>query len=147
VESVIAGIEDPALFRSIVEQAGDAVIVTDREGAIRVWNPRAEAMFGYTAGEVLGGSLDLIIPERLRAAHWEGFRRAVSTGTTKYTGRAMTTRSVHKDGKTLYVDLSFALLRDAADSVIGVLAIGRDGTERYLAEKALKARVSQLTSG
>jgi PAS domain S-box-containing protein len=124
------------LYASIVEQAPDAIIFADRGGAIRVWNGGAEAIFGYAASEVLGESLDVIIPEPLRKAHWQGFDKALESGTTKYAGRVLTTRSVHKDGRRLYVDLSFGLVRDAAGVILGALAIGRDCTERYLAEKA-----------
>jgi PAS domain S-box-containing protein len=116
---------EPALFQAIVEQAPDAVIFADREGAIRVWNRAAETVFGYSAAEVLGGSLDLIIPERLRTAHWNGFREAIRTGRTKHAGRALTTRSMHKDGTRLYLDVSFSLVRDSAGAVVGALAIGR----------------------
>ena len=132
------------LLQAIVEQAPDAIIFADREGAIRVWNRGAETIFGYAAAEVLGGSLDVIIPEHLRRAHWEGFRRAVDTGQTKYTGRVLTTRSVHKDGSKLYVDLSFGLVRKGAGAIAGALAVGRDCTARHLAEAALRTHVAEL---
>jgi len=73
----------------------------------------------------VGKSLDVIIPERLRGAHWEGFRRAVDTGEAKYHNQVLTTRSVHKDGSKLYLDLSFGLVRDGDGVVLGALAIGR----------------------
>ena len=132
------------LFQAIVEQAPDAIIFADRGGAIRVWNRGAETVFGYVAAEVLGKSLDVIIPERLRDAHWEGFRRAIDTGQTKSGNRVLTTRSVHKNGSKLYVDLSFGLLKDEAGAVMGAMAVGRDGTARYLSEGALRARVAEL---
>src|SRR5450759_3746021 len=124
------------LFQAIVEQAPDAIIFADREGAIRVWNHRAEAVFGYAAAEVLGNTLDLIIPERFRHAHWEGFRRAVDSGQTKYGDRVLTTRSVHKDGSKLYVDLSFGLIRNEAGAIAGALAVGRDCTARHIERAA-----------
>ena len=132
------------LFQAIVEQAPDAIIFADRGGAIRVWNHGAETVFGYAAVEVLGKSLDVIIPEQLRVAHWEGFRRAIDTGQTKYGNRVLTTRSVHKNGSKLYVDLSFGLLKDEAGAVIGAMAVGRDGTARHLSDGALRARVAEL---
>jgi PAS domain S-box-containing protein len=128
----------------LVEQAPDAVIFADAQGAIRIWNGRAQQIFGYAASEALGESLNIIIPERLRAAHWRGFEAALTTRQTKYAGRVLTTRSVHKDGRTLYVDLSFALIDDANGNVLGVLAIARDATERYLEHKKLLDRVGQL---
>ena len=109
------------LFRAIVEQAPNGIIFADREGLIRVWNRAAEAVFGYSAAEVLGTSLDVIVPERLRSAHWEGFHRAIETGRTRLSG-VTTTRSNHKDGSKLYVDLSFGLLKDRAGVVTGALA-------------------------
>lgn len=132
------------LFQAIVEQAPDAIIFADRGGAIRVWNHRAETIFGYAATEVLGKSLDVIIPERLRPAHWEGFRRAIDTGQTKQGNPVLTTRSVHKNGSKLYVDLSFGLVRDETGTVTGAMAVGRDGAARYLSEGALRARVAEL---
>jgi PAS domain S-box-containing protein len=125
----------PELANAIVEQCPDAMIFADREGVIRLWNRAAEALFGYSAAEVLGTSLDVIIPERLRGAHWAGYRRAISTGETKYRNQVLTTRSARKDGAKLYVELSFALVRDADGRVTGALATARDGTERYLAQK------------
>jgi PAS domain S-box-containing protein len=120
------------LIEAIVEQAPDAMIYADGEGVIRIWNRAAETLFGFGAVEVLGGSLDRIIPERFLRAHWDGFRQALETGQTKYTGRTLTTRSVHKNGGKLYVDLSFSLVRDHAGFVIGALAIARDRTERHM---------------
>src|SRR5215207_3895726 len=76
-------------FEAILEQAPDAIIFADRDGVIRLWNQSAVAMFGHSAAEMLGGSLDVIIPERFRNAHWQGYRRAIETGATKYAGRVM----------------------------------------------------------
>lgn len=134
--------EAPALgagFEALVEQLPVSVILADREGLIRAWNRASEALFGFSAQEVLGRSLDVIIPEHLRPAHWEGYNRSLATGATKYSGRVMTTRAVHKDGRKLYVDFSFAMLKDAAGTVVGAMATGRDVTQRYLAERAKRA--------
>ena len=127
---------DPTLFQAMVEQAGDAIIFIDRAGAVRAWNRGAEKIFGYSTAEALANSLDIIIPEHLRKAHWEGFNRAVEAGHTKNGDRVLTTRSVHKDGHKIYVDLQFSVIKDASGAVAGALAIGRDCTKRYLEEKA-----------
>ena len=137
-----SGNADWNLFQAIVEQAGDAMIFADRDGMIRVWNRGAELAFGYAAAEVLGNSLDVIIPERLRRAHWQGFHRAIHCGQSNYEGRVLTTRSLLKSGGKLYVDMSFALVRNAAGEVVGSLAIARDCTARQLAEKALRSSVA-----
>jgi PAS domain S-box-containing protein len=136
-----------ALARTIVDQAPDAIIFADREGMIRIWNRGAERIFGYPAAEALGASLDLIIPERFRRAHWEAFHRAIDTGRTKYADRVLTTRSAHRDGSKLYVDLSFGLVTDDGGTILGALAIGRDCTARYAADAALRARLTALEAG
>lgn len=132
------------LCRSIVQNTADAVIFADREGRIRLWNRGAELIFGHAAAEALGQSLDIIIPERLRDAHWQAFDRSLETGEMKYVDRVLTTRSMHRDGRKLYVDLSFGLVRDEDGSVAGAFAIGRDCTERYLSNAAMKARIQAL---
>jgi PAS domain S-box-containing protein len=138
---------DPAtLYRAIGENTSDAIIFAGRDGLIRLWNRGAEVIFGYTAPEAIGQSLDLIIPERLRRAHWEAFDRSMETGLTKYTDRVLTTRSMRKDGGRLYVDVSFGLVKDGNGTTIGAFATGRDCTARYEAERALKARVQELES-
>lgn len=122
---------DAEVFGAIVEQAPEAIILADRDGAIRVWNRGAEALFGYGAAEAIGRSLDLIIPEHLRRPHWEGFHRAIAAGRTRSAaGHVTTTRSMHKDGSRLYVDLSFTVVTGAAGAVIGALAIGRRAAPR-----------------
>jgi PAS domain S-box-containing protein len=132
------------LSAAIVEQVADAIIFADRSGTIRVWNAGAEAVFGYRADEALGRSLDLIIPERLRAAHWAAFERAIETGRTKYGRQALTTRSMKKDGSKLYVDLSFAVVSDAGGEVLGSVAVARDVTGRQAAEGESRKRLAAL---
>ena len=132
------------LSQAVIEQLPDAVIVADREGRIRMWNAGAQAVFGYGERQAVGQRLDLIIPERFRAAHWTAFDRAVATGQTKHAGRAMTTRSVTNDGTDLYIDISFALVKDEPGEVIGVVAVARDATARYQGERELRRRVAEL---
>lgn len=119
----------------LVDQLPVSVIVADREGRICVWNRASEALFGFSAAEAIGQNLDLIVPERLRKAHWEGFDRSLASGTTKYAGQVMVTRATHKDGRKLYVEFSFGMLKDAGGAVTAVMAVGRDGTERFLAAR------------
>ena len=132
------------IYRWIVEQTTDAVIFADREGLIRIWNRGAEAVFGFTGDEARGQSLDIIIPEELRKRHWEGYRAAVAAGKTKMGSRVLVTRGLHKDGSRLYVDLSFAVIVDDSGQARGALAVGRNVTERYLAEKALRKKIGEL---
>jgi PAS domain S-box-containing protein len=116
----------PGLFRLIVDQAPDAIIFADREGVVQVWNNAAAALFGFPPDEVLGRTLDVIIPEHLRAAHWKGFARAVATGHTNHGRRALKTRATHRSGKTLYVSLAFSVVTDREGQVIGAMATARE---------------------
>lgn len=123
------------LAERILDQAGDAIIFADPTGAIRRWSRGAAALFGFSADEALGQNLDLIIPERLRAAHWRGFDAAMRSGALKLQGRPTLTRGQHKDGRRLYVEMTFALVVN--DGVAeGSVAVARDVTERVERERA-----------
>jgi PAS domain S-box-containing protein len=128
------------LCRCIVDRAQDAVIMADRDGIIRLWNRGAEIIFGFGEKEAVGRSLDLIVPDKFRRAHNEGYRLAMETGQIRHDGRVLTTRSQHKWGSRLYVDLSFGLLKDDAGKVIGSFAVGRDATARHLEEAARREK-------
>lgn len=111
--------------KQMLEQAGDAAIYADREGIIRLWNGAAEHLFGFTAAEAIGQSLDIIIPERLRAAHWRGFDAAIASGVTKHAGTPTLTKALTKAGDTIYAEMSFAVVKDEASGEIGSIAIAR----------------------
>ena len=91
-----------------------------------------------------GQTLDLIVPERFREAHWQGYDRALSEGQTRYVGKALPTRSARKDGSTIYVELTFAIIHDQAGSTIGALAHARDITERWEQERRQRQRNREL---
>jgi PAS domain S-box-containing protein len=137
---------DEVLYRDLVESMSEALIFADMQGVIRIWNPGAESIFGYTAAEAIGQNLDLIIPEQLRKAHWEGFQRAMNHGGTIHGRRSAMTRSLRKNGQPLYVDMSFAVVRNPAGETSGAVAIARDATERYLEEKNLRRQLAGLTA-
>ena len=120
-----------SLAESILEQIGDAVVYVDQTGTIRRWNRAAAALFGFSAAEALGQSLDRIVPEHLRAGHWRGFDAAMTTGVMKLQGRPTLTRATHQTGRKLYVEMTFALVRGRAGSApLGAVAVARDVTER-----------------
>lgn len=138
----VGGIE--TLSRSILEQMSEALIFADLQGVIRIWNSGAADLFGYTADEAIGRSLDLIIPENLRNAHWQGFQRAISQGANTAGTASRITRSLHKAGKQLYVDMSFAVIKNQAGETVGSSAIARDATDRHLQEKKLRRQLAEL---
>lgn len=128
----------------LVEQSPDAIIYADRAGDIRTWNAAAVKMFGFAAADAIGKNLDIIIPEQYREAHWKGFEKALSTGVTKYSGEAMPTKAMKATGDLFYVELSFAIVRDAAGTIIGALAHARDITERFEQDRASRRRLREL---
>jgi PAS domain S-box-containing protein len=115
------------------------MIFADLEGVIRTWNAAAADLWGHSREEAIGQTLDLIIPERFRDQHWTGYDRALGDKATKYKGQALITRSEKKDGSTMYVELTFAIVLDDAGAAVGALACARDATERFERERAQRA--------
>ncbi len=132
------------LCRRIVEDSRDAVIFADPDGLIRLWNAGAEAMFGFTAAEALGASLDLIIPENLRARHWEGYRQTMASGVTKYADQLLAVPALRKDGGRISVEFTIVLVRGDAGEPLGTAAIIRDVTARWERDRELKKRLAAL---
>jgi PAS domain S-box-containing protein len=132
------------LCQHIVENTQEAIIFADREGVIRLWNAGAQTIFGYDAAEVLGQPLELIIPERLRDQHRQGYRRVIETGVTQYDRRVLAVPAIRKDGARISLEFTVVLLRQATGEVLGVAAILRDVTARWEREKAMRARMAAL---
>ncbi len=132
------------LCQSIVEQTQFAVIFGDHEGIIRFWNSGAEAMFGYRADEVLGKSMDLIVPERQRALHWDGYHRVMATGVTKYGRQLLAVPAMRKDGTRISVEFTIVLLHAPTGEMMGAAAIMLDVTARWQKQKEMKERMVAL---
>ena len=135
--------EKVSLDAHILNAVADALIYADRSGAIQRWNGASERLFGYSADEALGQKLDLIIPEHLRRAHWNGFEAAIVSGTMKLNGRPTLTRAAHKDGRRLYIEMTFALVKGAGGEVEGSVAMARDVTERVERERTARAMMDR----
>jgi len=132
------------LCREIIDHTPLAVVFGDREGIIRLWNSGAETMFGFTAAEAVGQSMDLIVPERHRPKHWEGYDRVMQTGITKYGREVLSVPALTKSGKRISIEFNVALLRDESGQVSGVAATITDVTARWERDKALRARIAEL---
>lgn len=131
---------------AILAAAADAVVVTDRDGIIQVWNPGAERIFGHRADEALGQPLDLIIPERLRARHWEGFRRVMATGESHYgAGDLLSVPGVRKDGQRISLEFTIVPLKDEQGRMWGLAAVMRDVTSRFEEIRGLKKKLAEAT--
>jgi PAS domain S-box-containing protein len=134
------------IYRQIIENSQDAILFADRNGIIDLWNSGAEAIFGYTKEEARGKSLDLIIPEKLRQRHWEGYHTVMKTGKTRYGKELLKVPAIRIDGTLISVEFTVMLIRSQRDEIIGVAAIIRDVTERWMQEKEMKQKIKLLES-
>ena len=128
----------------LLDCIGDAVIVADAHEKIVLWNAAATRIFGYSEEEALGNTLDLIVPERQRQRHNEGYSKSMATGTTRYGSSVLRVPAKHKDGSTLSIAFTVGMLFDEDHHANGVVAVIRDETERFAQERALKKRLSDL---
>ncbi|OJU24374.1 MAG: PAS sensor domain-containing protein, partial [Alphaproteobacteria bacterium 64-6] len=117
---------------AILASAADAILATDREGTVNFWNPGAERLFGFSRKEAIGASLDLIIPERLRKRHWDGWLHVMQSGETRYgAGDVLAVPATTKDGRQISVEFTIILLQDADQQIVGMAAVLRDVTKRF----------------
>ncbi|EEI4450190.1 PAS domain-containing protein [Salmonella enterica subsp. enterica serovar Braenderup] len=129
-------------FQQFLTMAGDAIVISDISGVITGWNPAAERLFGYTPTEALGSSLDIIIPERYRERHWDGYCHTMQTGQTKYGTSILRVPSLKQGGDTLSIAFTVALLFDEFGNPDSIVAIIRDETSRFNKERLLRKRLA-----
>jgi PAS domain S-box-containing protein len=126
----------------------DALIYADAEGVIRHWNDGATRMFGHTAAEAVGQTLDLIIPANLRERHWQGYRETMRTGQTRYNeGQVLSVPALRKDGTRLSVAFTIVPFQDDGGTMCGIAAIMRDMTAQFEELKTLRKEVAALRAG
>jgi PAS domain S-box-containing protein len=133
-------------FQMLVESLGDAVMACDASGAITLWNPSCERMFGFTQLDALGHSLDLIIPQRQQQRHWEGYHKTMQTGITKYGHDVLRVPAVHKDGHTLSIAFTVSMLHSPDGAVSHIVAVVRDESARFTEDRNLRKRLMELES-
>ena len=131
-------------LKQLVEAVGDALVVSNAQGSITLWNPAAERMFGHTEDEALGQSLDIIIPQRQQQRHWDGYHKTMATGITRYGTDVLRVPAVHKDGHTLSIAFTVALLHGPDGQVSAIVAAIRDESTRFAQERELKKRLTEL---
>lgn len=135
----------PGLAEALLATASDAIIATDRDGLVTFWNPGAARIFGFTAAEATGGSLDIIIPENLRARHWDGYRQVMATGESRYgQGDLLAVPALTKEGRRISVEFTIVMLRDAQGRPAGTAAILRDVTKAFEEKLRLRKAAAQL---
>jgi PAS domain S-box-containing protein len=131
-------------YKQLVETSADAIMVCDADGKITLWNAASERMFGFTQAEALGQSLDIIIPQRQQARHWEGYHVTMASGITKYGASVLRVPALHKDGHTLSIAFTVSLMRGTAGKVEGIVAVVRDESAKFAEERALRKRILDL---
>ena len=131
-------------LKQLVEAVGDAIVASDAGGAIVLWNPAAQRMFGFTEAEALGQSLDIIIPQRQQQRHWDGYHQTMASGKTRYGNDVLRVPAVNKDGHSLSIAFTVALLHTPDDKVSAIVAVIRDETSRFAEERNLKKRLTEL---
>ncbi|MCW5704059.1 MAG: PAS domain S-box protein [Bradyrhizobium sp.] len=133
-----------SIANALLVSKADAIVASDPEGVIKFWNPAAERIFGYSATEATGQSLDLIIPERLRKAHWDGWHKVMQTGRSRYAGDdLLSVPAIRKDGERISV--AFTITPVYLDGKIALLvAVLRDITKQFNEIKSLRKKLSQI---
>jgi PAS domain S-box-containing protein len=135
-----ASVDVVDFHRRFVEGAPDGLLAVDREGVIRFWNAGCERIFGYVSAEAIGMSLDIIIPDRLRARHWQGFAETMRTGVTRYgAGELLSVPALRKDQTRISVEFSIIPFLGEDGTIAGLGAIMRDVTRQFEEMKALRA--------
>ena len=132
------------LYQTICEESPDAIIFADRQSLIRTWNKGAELLFGYSAEEAIGQSLDLIIPENLRQRHNDGYAATMKSGHSKYGHELLSVPAVHKDGRRMFCDFSIVMVKDDEGKPLGVASIMRETSAQKAREKELRDRIKEL---
>jgi PAS domain S-box-containing protein len=135
------------IAESLLRTRSEAIIAADREGVICFWNPGAERIFGHAAADAIGRSLDLIIPERLRDRHWDGYRGTMATGRSRYgEGDVLSVPALHKSGATISIEVTVLPLRDNSSAIVAIVAIMRDVTKRFEKIRQLKRRLAESSA-
>jgi PAS domain S-box-containing protein len=137
-ESIKAG--EP-LFRTLFEFSPDAIIASDQKGAITELNARVETMFGYERGELLGQSIEILVPERFRHAHPAHRKGYTSAARVRPMGAGLELYGRRKDGSEFPADIMLGPV-ETGDGPI-VLCVIRDLTEKRKAEEALRRSEQQ----
>ena len=129
-------------FRAITESANDAIISADSSGHIVSWNARAEAIFGYTAEEILGTPLTRLMPARYHAAHLQRFRQWSATGASRLVGTTAEFSGVRKDGSEFPLEISLSTWSTAhGNYVTGII---RDLTAQKQLQETTRQQELQL---
>lgn len=136
--------QSDAVYKQLFYAFSDGVVVSDASGKITHWNPAAERIFGYSENEALGQSLDLIIPEKQRERHWDGYHKTMQTGHTRYATDVLQVPAINKNGERISIAFTVGLLYATNNEITGIVAVIRDDTARFMKERGLRSRIEEL---
>lgn len=131
----------PDLGRALLDALPDAIIYADKEGTIRFWNHGAERIFGFTAAEATGQSLDIIIPQPLRSRHWEGYHRMMKTGESRHgADELLAVPARNRADEKLSIQFTVAPVPGPGGTAAGIIAVLRDVTDTFNEMKRLRGK-------
>jgi len=134
----------PELYRQILETAPDAMVVVDHRGTIVFVNAQTEKMFGYARADLLGRTLDVLVPRRFHGSHARHIERYVALPGTRPMGSGLDLFGRHADGRELAIEVSLSPVR--TDGGVLVSAAIRDITERKRIEAHARLNAERLAS-
>jgi len=142
--SIGATFSEAQFASALVRHAADAIVYADAKGVIRFWNEAAARIFGFSASEAIGQSLDLIIPESLRQRHWHGYEQTMRTGESRYgAGDLLAVPALRKDGARISVEFTIVPFHGDDGKMVGIGAVMRDVTQRYEEMRALRKQLAE----
>jgi PAS domain S-box-containing protein len=126
-EAAVLSASEQAIAQAALAPGPHAVVSADREGIIRDWNETAEHIFGHSAGQAIGKTLDLVVPEEERANHWRNFRRVMANGLLNYRpDHVLDVEGLRRDGTRVRLDVALIAIPDEAGRLVGITAIMRE---------------------
>ena len=132
-EAAVLSASEQAIAQAALAPGPHAVVSADREGIIRDWNETAEHIFGHSAGQAIGQSLDLVVPEEERANHWRNFRRVMANGLLNYRpDHVLDVEGLRRDGTRVMLDVALIAIPDEAGCLVGITAIMREADRNLI---------------
>jgi PAS domain S-box-containing protein len=132
-EAAVLSASEQAIAQAALAPGPHAVVSADREGIIRDWNETAEHIFGHSAGQAIGQTLDLIVPEEERANHWRNFRRVMANGLLNYRpDHVLDVEGLRRDGTRVRLDVALIAIPDEAGRLVGITAIMREADRNLI---------------
>lgn len=138
-------VNENMILKQLYDNTSDGILFCDKEGIIRMWNKGCEKIFGFTTIEAEGSNLDIIIPEKYRKRHWNGFFESVETAKTKYAEKLLSVPALTKSGNIISIAFSIVMVKDT-NTIIGFGAIVRDVTQEFNEKRELKEKLNMKNS-